>query len=153
MNKVILSGRLTRDPEIRYCGTDNGTCVARFSLAVPRNDRNNTADFISIKVLGKRAEWIEKYIKKGSRIELDGSIQSGSYENERGEKVYYTEVMAYNVEFGESKKDAENQSQNQADKAAEPNQADKAAEPTESNINHWGFNDILDSEMDNLPFN
>ena len=136
MNKVILMGRLTRDPEIRYCGQDNSTCVARFTLAVNRNNKDNEADFISIKVIGKRAEWVEKYIHQGSRIELDGSIQTGSYENERGDKIYYTEVLANGVEFGESKK---------ASEVTEPN---KAAEQTATN---WDFQRILEGAED-LPF-
>lgn len=141
MNNVTLSGRLTRDPDIRLCGKDNDTKLARFTLAVDRNNANNEADFIAIKVIGKRADWIEQYIHKGSRIELSGRIQSGSYDNERGEKVYYTEVLANSVEFGESKKDAENKGANQA-----PTQA------AEQGAQHWGFMDIPDGSEADMPF-
>lgn len=149
MNKVVLSGRLTRDPEIKYCGQDNSTCVARFTLAVNRNNKDNEADFISIKVIGKRAEWVEKYIHQGSRIELDGSIQTGSYDNERGDKVYYTEVLANGVEFGESKK-----AQTEAQQASAGTEADKAAEPNkvaEQTTTNWDFQRILEG-AEELPF-
>lgn len=149
MNKVVLSGRLTRDPEIRYCGQDNGTCLARFTLAVNRNNKDNEADFISIKVIGKRAEWVEKYIHQGSRIELDGSIQTGSYENERGDKIYYTEVLANGVEFGESKK-----AQTEAQQASEVTEPNKAAEPkkaAEQTTTNWDFQRILEG-AEELPF-
>lgn len=148
MNKVILSGRLTRDPEIRYVGKDNLTCLARFTLAVDRHDKDGTADFISCKMLGKRAEWIEKYIHRGSRIELDGCIQSGSYENERGDKVYYTEVLAYNAEFGESKKDSQNQTTESPTEPTDQN-ADQAAG---QGSQRWGFMDIPEGSTEDMPF-
>lgn len=148
MNRVILSGRLTRDPDIKYVGKDNLTCLARFTLAVDRHDKDNTADFISCKMLGKRAEWVEKYIHKGSRIELDGCIQSGSYENERGDKVYYTEVFGYNAEFGESKKDAEKQA---TEHLTEPTAQDSAQAAGQSS-QHWKFMDIPEGDTEDMPF-
>ena len=104
MNSVQLTGRLTRDPEVRY--TDNGHTIARFTLAVDRqykSDNGPTADFINCKAFGKTAEFIEKYFWKGKKMELVGSIQTGSYTNQDGAKVYTTDVIAQMVAFAESK--------------------------------------------------
>lgn len=104
MNKVILMGRLTRDPEVRYNGDK---AVARFSLAVDRRykqDGQPTADFPSCVAFGKTAEFIEKYTRQGVKIALEGRIQTGSYTNKDGVKVYTTDVIADQVEFAESKK-------------------------------------------------
>ena len=103
MNSVQLTGRLTRDPEVRY--TDNGHTIARFTLAVDRqykSDNGPTADFINCKAFGKTAEFIEKYFWKGKKMELVGSIQTGSYTNQDGAKVYTTDVIAQTVAFAES---------------------------------------------------
>lgn len=112
MNRVELTGRLTREPDVRYGGQDNQTCIARFALAVDRNTKDGGADYPSIKVLGKRAEWAQKYLRKGSRIEVCGRIQTGSYDS-NGTKVYYTEILADEVNFGESKTEAESRGQSQ----------------------------------------
>lgn len=104
MNNVVLVGRLTRDPDVRY--TDGGLTIARFSLAVDRRfkkDDGPTADFPNIVAFGKTAEFIEKYFHKGMKIGLQGRIQTGSYENQEGTKVYTTDVVAENCEFVESK--------------------------------------------------
>ncbi len=109
MNKVVLMGRLTRDPEVRYSNNgDTPLAIARFSLAVDRRfSRNNsdgqTADFINCVSFGKTGEFVEKYLHKGTKVCLDGRIQTGSYTNKEGQKVYTTEVVAENVEFAESK--------------------------------------------------
>lgn len=106
MNKAILMGRLTREPEVRYAQNDNSTCIARFNLAVDRRIKQDTepnADFISCVAFGKTAEFIEKYLTKGSKILLEGRIQTGSYTNKDGVKIYTTDVVAENVEFAESK--------------------------------------------------
>lgn len=134
MNRVDLTGRLTRDPEIRYGGQDNQTCIARFALAVDRNDKDGGADFPSVKVLGKRAEWVQKYLHKGSKVEVSGKLRTGSYDS-NGSKVYYTEVLADEVNFGESKTEAEGRGQSQ---------------PQESSD---GFMNIPDGLDDELPFN
>lgn len=105
MNNVSLTGRLTREPELRYGGQDNSTAITRFTLAV--DDRKDT-DFINIKCFGRTAEWAQKWLSKGSRAEVTGKIKTGSYESQRtGSKVYYTEVVANSVGFGESKAEAE----------------------------------------------
>ena len=104
MNSVQLIGRLTRDPEIRY--TDGGASIARFSLAVDRRFKQENgadADFINIVSFGKTAEFIEKYFHKGMKIALNGRIQTGSYTDKDGKKVYTTDIVAENVEFCESK--------------------------------------------------
>ena len=109
MNSVQLIGRLTRDPEIRY--TDGGASIARFGLAVERRFKQENgadADFINIVAFGKTAEFIEKYFHKGMKIALNGRIQTGSYTDKDGKKVYTTDVVAENVEFCESKGNSAN---------------------------------------------
>lgn len=104
MNSVQLIGRLTRDPEVRY--TNGGSSIARFSLAVDRRFKQENgadADFINIVSFGKTAEFIEKYFHKGMKIALNGRIQTGSYTDKDGKKVYTTDIVAENVEFCESK--------------------------------------------------
>lgn len=109
MNKVILIGRLTRDPDIRWTQGQDQKCVARFTLAVDRryskkeSNEQQTADFISCIAWQKTAEFMEKYIKQGTKIALEGRIQTGSYTNKDNQKVYTTDVVAENVEFAESK--------------------------------------------------
>lgn len=99
MNRVILMGRLTKDPEVRY--SKDQMAVARYTLAVDR--RNKEADFISCVVFGKGGEFAEKYLKKGTKIAVSGRIQTGSYTNKEGRKVYTTEVVVEDQEFAESK--------------------------------------------------
>ena len=109
MNKVILMGRLTRDPEVRYTTGDNQMAIARYTLAVDRrfsrggNNDGNNADFIPCVVFGKSAEFTERYLKKGTKIAVTGRIQTGSYTNRDGVKVYTTEVVVEDQEFAESK--------------------------------------------------
>ena len=109
MNKVILMGRLTRDPEVRYSqGGEAPLAIARFSLAVDRRQaRNNqdgqTADFINCVAFGRQGEFAERYLRKGTKIALTGRIQTGSYTNKDGVKVYTTDIVAEDFEFCESK--------------------------------------------------
>ena len=108
MNKVILMGRLTRDPEIRYSQGDNPTAVARYTLAVDRRFRRNgdgdqSADFIGCVAFGRSAEFAEKYFRQGLKIIVTGRIQTGSYTNRDGQKVYTTDVVVEDQEFAESK--------------------------------------------------
>lgn len=134
MNKTILIGRLTKDPDIRWSDGANGkTCIARFSVAVDRMKKGET-DFISCVAFGKTAEFIEKYFVKGMRIALDGRIQTGSYTNKDGNKVYTTDVVAEHVEFCEKKVEAA------------PDQ--DHAQPPEAD----GFMDIPDNLGEELPF-
>lgn len=106
MNKVILMGRLTRDPEVRYSGGDNSMAIARYTLAVDRRfkkDGEQSADFISCVCFGKAGEFAEKYLRKGTKITIAGRIQTGSYTNRDGQKVYTTDVIVEEQEFAESK--------------------------------------------------
>ena len=109
MNKVILMGRLTRDPEVRAAADENSTAFAKYTLAVDRRvkkDGNQAADFVACTAFGKGAEFAEKYLAKGIKIIVTGRIQTGSYTNKEGQKVYTTDVIVENQEFAESKKAA-----------------------------------------------
>lgn len=106
MNKVILMGRLTRDPEVRYVQSENNMAVARYTLAVDRRrakDEEQTADFINVVAFGKGGEFAEKYLHKGTKVLVTGKIQTGSYTNKEGQKVYTSDVVAEDQEFAESK--------------------------------------------------
>lgn len=108
MNKVILMGRLTRDPEVRYSQGENAMAIARYTLAVDRrfnrnNGDENSADFIGCVAFGKAAEFAERYLHKGTKIVVAGRIQTGSYTNKDGQKVYTTDVVVEESEFAESK--------------------------------------------------
>lgn len=107
MNKVILMGRLTRDPEVRYSQGDNSMAIARYSLAVDRRYKRDgdeqTADFINCVAFGKSGEFAEKYLHKGTKIAVVGRIQTGSFTNKDGQKVYTTDVVVEEQEFAESK--------------------------------------------------
>lgn len=106
MNRVILCGRLTKDPDVRYIQGQNSTAVARYTLAVDRrgkSDGEQNADFISCVAFGKSGEFAEKYLKKGTKIIISGRIQTGSYTNRDGQKVYTTDVIVEDHEFAESK--------------------------------------------------
>lgn len=107
MNKVILMGRLTRDPDVRYTQGPQQTAVARYTLAVDRWSREEgqqSADFISCVAFGRAAEFVEKYLRQGTKIVLSGRIQTGSYTNREGQKVYTTDVVVETQEFAESLK-------------------------------------------------
>jgi single-strand DNA-binding protein len=147
MNKVILMGRLTRDAEIRYSQGENSTAVARFTIAVDRrfrrdNDEQN-ADFISCVAFGRTAEFLERFGRKGTKFVLDGRIQTGSYTNREGQRVYTTDVVAENVEFAESK--------NAASGGGDYNRAPSA--PSPSGAAGDGFMNIPDGIDEELPFN
>ena len=112
LNKVILMGRLTRDPDVRYSQGDSPMAIARYTLAVDRRFRRDndqqTADFISCVAFGRNGEFAEKYLHQGTKIVAEGRIQTGSYTNKDGNKVYTTEVVVENQEFAESKASASN---------------------------------------------
>ena len=117
MNKVVLMGRLTREPEI-YSQREKSTAVARFSLAVTRKFRNNgqeEADFVSCVAFGKVAEFCGNYLHKGTKAVVCGRIQTGSYTNKEGQKVYTTDVVAEEIEFAESKKAQQEQAGQDSD--------------------------------------
>lgn len=146
MNKVILMGRLTRDPDVRYSQTANGSmAVARYTLAVDRRfkkDGETNADFISCVAFGKVGEFAEKYLHQGTKIVVEGRIQTGSYTNKDGNKVYTTDIYVENCEFAESKATSE---QNGVSTAP--------ARPKPSNVDADGFMTIPDNVDDEgLPF-
>lgn len=147
MNKVILMGRMTRDPEVRYGGSNN-SAVCRFSLAVDRRFKREgdeqTADFISCVAFGKTAEFIEKYGRKGTKFVVEGRIQTGSYTNKDGQKVYTTDVVCEQVEFAESKN-----SQGGGNNGAFNGGANMAPSSDAGD----GFMNIPDGIEDELPFN
>ena len=107
MNKVILMGRITRDPDVRYSQTDSNMAIARFSLAVDRRYKKQgdtvTADFFNCTAFGKQGEFVEKYLKQGTKIVVTGRIQNDNYTNKEGQKVYSVQIMAEEIEFAESK--------------------------------------------------
>lgn len=110
MNKVILIGRLTRDPDVMYSQGETATAVARYTLAVERRfkrEGDQTADFVSCVTFGKTAEFAEKYLRQGIKIAVSGRIQTGSYTNKEGQKVYTTDVVVEEQEFAESRKTEE----------------------------------------------
>ncbi len=142
MNKVILMGRLTRDPDIRYTQPNSAqeqTCIARYALAVDRRFRRDgdsqTADFISCVAFGRQAEFAEKYLRKGTKIAITGRIQTGSYTNRDGQKVYTTDVVVEEQEFAESKAAGQTTQQNPAPMVRED-----------------GFMEIPDGLEEELPF-
>lgn len=147
MNKVILMGRLTRDPEIRYANNENNTCIANYTLAVDRRFKRQgdeqTADFIRCVAMGKNGEFAEKYLHQGTKIVVEGRIQTGSYTNKDGNKVYTTDVVVESHEFAESKA-ASGQNGNQSSSAP------TRPEPASADSN--GFMNIPDSIDEELPF-
>ncbi len=146
MNKVILMGRLTRDPEIRYSQGEGQMAIARYTLAVDRRFNRNsdqTADFISCVAFGKSAEFAEKYLKQGTKIALTGRIQTGSYTNKDGNKVYTTDVVVEDQEFAESKANSAASTGDNYQPAGRPSPASASAE---------GFMSIPEGIEDDLPF-
>ena len=132
MNKAILVGRLTRDPEVRYAQGEGATAVARYTIAVDRRfkrDGEQSADFIGCVAFGRNAEFAEKYLRQGTKIALTGRIQTGSYTNRDGQKVYTTDIVVEEQEFAESKAAAaSNGGQNNYSRpASTPSDADAPA--------------------------
>ena len=146
MNKVILMGRLTRDPEIRYSQGEQSLAIARYTIAVDRRfQRNNdgqTADFIPCVAFGRTGEFAEKYFHKGIKVVVEGRIQTGSYTNKEGQKVYTTEVIVENQEFAESK------NANSGADGFVP-----ADRPSPENASVDGFMNIPEGIDEELPFN
>ena len=149
MNKVILMGRLTRDPEVRYTqrnSSQDSMAVARYTLAVDRRVRKDgeaTADFIGCVVFGKAAEFAEKYFRQGMKIVITGRIQTGSYTNREGQKVYTTDVVVEDQEFAESKAAGNAQSGTGNNQSGS-----RQAQP----VGEDGFMNIPDGIDEELPF-
>ncbi len=145
MNKVILMGRLTRDPEIRYSQGENSLAIARFSLAVDRRFKrpgDPEADFFNCTVFGKQAEFVEKYLKQGTKMVVVGRIQNDNYTNKEGQKVYSTQIMVDELEFAESKS-----------ASSESGGYQQASRPAPSQAVGDGFMNIPDGLDEELPFN
>ena len=147
MNKVILMGRLTRDPEVRYSQGDNAMAIARYTIAVDRrfsrgnNSEEQQADFIGCVAFGKAGEFAEKYLHKGTKICVTGRIQTGSYTNKDGVKVYTTDVVVEDQEFAESKNSSG------SDGGFAGNNSQRPASTND------GFMNIPDGIDEELPFN
>ena len=146
MNKVILMGRLTRDPELRYGGASN-SAIASFSIAVDRRfkrDGGPTADFFNCTAFGKTGEFVDKYLKKGTKVVLDGEIQNDNYTNKEGNMVYGVKVIVNTIEFAESKRAAEENGTYQAPSAPAPSGGNSISDD---------FMNIPDGIEEDLPFN
>ena len=153
MNKVILMGRLTRDPDIRYSAGENSMAVARYTLAVDRRfkrDGEQSADFISCVAFGRSAEFAEKYFHQGIRIVVSGRIQTGSYTNRDGNKVYTTDVVVEDQEFAESKNAG---AENSGGFSAPYRQPAAPSAPSSAPASADGFMNIPDGIDEELPFN
>ena len=138
MNKIILMGRLTRNPEVRYSQGNNSTAIARFSLAVDRRFKREgepEADFFNCTAFGKQGEFVEKWLQKGTKILLSGRVQNDNYTNKDGEKVYSVQIIVEEIEFAESKSVSENNNT-----------------PPVQNQNTDGFMNIPDELAEELPF-
>jgi single-strand DNA-binding protein len=145
MNKVIMMGRLTRDPEIRYSQGENSLAIARFSLAVDRRFKRPgepDADFFNCTAFGKQAEFAEKYLKQGTKMVVVGRLQNDNYTNKEGQKVYSTQIMVDELEFAESKSTG-----------GDSNGYQQTSRPTPSQAVGDGFMNIPDGLDEELPFN
>ncbi len=133
LNKCIFTGRLGKDPEVRYT-QDSQMAIARFSLAIDKMDKEHTTGFINVVCFGKIGEFAEKYLKKGTKIELEAHVQPGSYQNKEGKTVYTYDFVAEKIDFAESKK--------------------ASSDTTKSNTDgdNEGFSSIPDDMDDELPF-
>ena len=150
MNKVVLMGRLTRDPDVRYSQGETPLAIARYTLAVDRRFKRNgeqDADFINCVAFGRTAEFAEKYLKQGTKMVVSGRIQTGSYTNRDGVKVYTTEVVVEEQEFAESKAASDNYA------ASHPQQNTAPSMPGPSAASADGFMNIPDGIDEELPFN
>lgn len=140
MNKVILMGRLTRDPDMRYGGQEDSTAIARFSLAVDRRVRRegekDTADFFNCTAFGRLAEFVEKYLKQGTKVLLTGRIQNDNYTNREGQRVFSVQVIAEEMEFAESKGASERNQQPEPErrKQQEPQREDFIDVPDDARL-------------------
>lgn len=150
MNKVILMGNMTRDPEIRYSQGENSLAIARFSLAVNRRfsrQGDTDVDFFNCTAFGKQAEFVEKYFKQGSRMLLTGRVQNDNYTNKNGEKVYSVQIIADEIEFAERKSAADQFSGNNSGFGG----GNMAPEPAAAAGDD--FMNIPDGIDETLPFN
>lgn len=153
MNKVVLMGRLTREPDVRYTQGQDQKCIARYTLAVDRRKARDSegqqADFISCVAFGKAAEWVQKYLHRGTKICISGRIQTGSYTNREGVKIYTTDVIVDDQEFAESKNAG---SHNCAGANEKPEQTQKPERQQGQQTALDDFMDIPEGIDEELPF-
>ncbi len=135
MNRVVLMGRLTKEPELRYTQGETSTAVARYTLAVDRRGKEKQADFIQCVAFGKAGEFAQKYFTKGQRVLVSGRIQTGSYTNKEGQKVYTTDVIVDDQEFADSK-----------------SSGSAATNPDSAGTQYEDFMAIPEGEEDGIPF-
>lgn len=150
MNKVILMGRLTRDPEVRYSQGESQTAVARYTLAVDRRFKREgepTADFINCVAFGKSGEFAEKYLRKGIKMLVEGRIRTDSYVNKEGTRVYTTDVVVESQEFAESKNSSGSTGSTPTSATPKSNASTAPSMPSD------GFMNIPDGLDEELPFN
>ena len=144
MNKIILMGRLTRDPEIRYTQGDSPLTIARYSIAVDRRFRRNgesETDFFNCTAFGKQAEFVERYLKQGTKVLITGRVQNDNYTNKDGQKVYSVQIITEEIEFAESKN------------SSAGNDFQPAGRPDPTAAAGDGFMNIPDGIEEELPFN
>lgn len=150
MNRCVISGRLTADPQVSYIQGDRPKCVAKYTLAVTRSySKTGEADFIRCVCFGKSAEVVEKYYRKGTKIIAEGSIQTGSYVNKEGQKVFTTELFVTSQEFAESKAASAQETPATQPQAQPQAQTQQYAQPQGID----GFMSIPDGIGESLPFN
>lgn len=150
MNKVIMMGRLTRDPEVRCSQGANATAIARFSLAVDRRWKREgepEADFFNCTTFGKQADFVEKYLRQGTKIVITGRVQNDNYTNKEGQKVYSVQIIVEEIEFAESKASSNNSAGGNASQPANNRPAPNQASGGD------GFMSIPDGIDEELPFN
>lgn len=151
MNKAILMGRLTRDPDIRYTNGEKPVCIARYTLAVDRRfkrDGEQQADFIPCIAFGRPGEFAQKYFQKGTKIVISGRIQTGSYTNRDGAKVYTTDVIVEEQDFAESKAAAGQPKEEPSAQGQQPEPTAKDQPP----VGNEGFMTIPEGIEEELPF-
>ena len=149
MNKVILMGRLTRDPEVRYSQNERNTAVCKYSLAVDRRfkrDGQPDADFFNCTAFGKQGEFVEKYLKQGTKVLMTGRVENDNYTNKNGEKVYSVRIVTEEIEFAESK----NASGNNQGGGGNYQPQQPAGAPADASAD--GFMNIPDNLENDLPF-
>ena len=150
MNKVIMMGRLTRDPEVRYSQGASQTAVGRFSLAVDRRWKREgepDADFFNCSTFGKQAEFVEKYLRQGTKVVITGRVQNDNYTNKEGQKVYSVQIIVEEIEFAESK------NASSAGAAGGGSSYQAGSRPSPSQAAGDGFMSIPESAEEELPFN
>jgi single-strand DNA-binding protein len=157
MNKVLLEGRLTRDPDIRYTQSDDPVCISRYTLAVTKGyyarkkDADDNADFVPCIAYGKQAEFVKKFLKKGSAIAICGKIQTSSYTSKEGKKVYVTEVVAEEHSFAEKKNARASGTDSSLGEVKDTSRQTFPEAPAQADVTD-SFTDLPEDEYDVLPF-